>query len=135
MNEYLLDTHTLIWSLTMPSKISDSAKSIIESPDTIICVNAISFWEVSLKYRLGKLIIDPYNPAKFPAACRELNFNIEPLNPDITSTFFELPIIDDSHKDPFDRILVWIALNSNRPIISKDSSFKFYHDLGLKTIW
>jgi PIN domain nuclease of toxin-antitoxin system len=39
------------------------------------------------------------------------------------------------HKDPFDRMIIWQAINNGLPLISKDSSLSLYSDYGLKIIW
>lgn len=135
MKQYLLDTHTIIWSLISPSKISKRATEIIENPSNKIIANSMSFWEVSLKYRLGKLVINPLTPTDFPDACTALGFDLENLDISFASTFHELPIIDNKHRDPFDRMLIWTAIKTERPIISCDSNFGLYERLGLKVIW
>lgn len=135
MKQYLLDTHTIIWSLISPSKISKRATEIIQNPSNQIIANAVSFWEVSLKYRLGKLLINPLTPTDFLKACVTLGFELENLDVIFASTFHQLPILDSKHRDPFDRMLIWNAINTKRPIISCDSNFGLYESLGLEIIW
>ena len=53
--KYLLDTHTLVWLVTNTERLSLKVKKIFEDPGSQIFVSAISFWEVSLKFALGKL--------------------------------------------------------------------------------
>lgn len=45
---------------------------------------------------------------------------------------YKLPSGD--HKDPFDIMLIWYAIQNNIPLISRDRSFKQYESEGLKVI-
>ena len=130
---YLLDTHTLIWAITDLPKLSITARSILENPDHQILVSPISFWEISLKYALGKLELRNITPEDFPAACLEMDFDVLPLEPKITSTLHHLQA--SYHKDPFDRMIIWQAMCLGIPWLSKDSQIELYQSEGLKVIW
>ena len=49
------------------------------------------------------------------------------------STYFKLPKI--KHKDPFDRLITWQAINNNITLISKDKVVKEYQAFGLNVLW
>jgi len=49
------------------------------------------------------------------------------------STFHKLPRL--SHKDPFDRIIIWQAIQRKMTLVSKDRDFKAYRKFGLRTFW
>ena len=51
----LLDSHTVIWSMDNPAKLSRSAVQAIEneSNDRLISIGTV--WELSIKVQLGKL--------------------------------------------------------------------------------
>ena len=51
----LLDTHTLIWWLAGDPLLSGNAKAAVVDPDNEIFVSAASAWEITTKYRIGKL--------------------------------------------------------------------------------
>jgi len=51
----LLDTHTLLWWLVEPEKLSSLALAAINDPAATIFVSAASGWELATKSRLGKL--------------------------------------------------------------------------------
>jgi PIN domain nuclease of toxin-antitoxin system len=131
--KYLLDTHVIIWSLTETKKLSKNIKDILQNPDNEIIVSTISFWEISLKHSLKKVDLDNFLPENFPSACLEMGFEILPLNADISSTLHELKATH--HRDPFDRMLIHLALKSNIPLLSKDETIKLYKSEGLKVIW
>ncbi len=51
----LLDTHTLIWALTEPDRLSRRARQTIESPRAHVVVSAASAWEIATKVRRGPM--------------------------------------------------------------------------------
>jgi PIN domain nuclease of toxin-antitoxin system len=130
--KYLLDTHYLIWAITETSKLSKKVKIILENPKNTIFVSAISFWEISLKYSLGKLDLGPFQPENFPTAWEEMGCEIINLNAETSSTYHQL--LPKYHKDPFDRMLIWQAIKNNYTLISDDINVQKYVTEGLKVI-
>ena len=51
---FLLDTHSFLWTLFSPDKLSKRARTSILDPENEVFVTVVSFWEISLKYALGK---------------------------------------------------------------------------------
>jgi len=51
-----------------------------------------------------------------------------------TITFHDLPL-NNNHKDPFDRMIIWQAITNDIPLISKDKFFDLYKNYGLKLVW
>ncbi len=131
--KYLLDTHTFLWTVFEPEKIGARAKAIITDPDNVIFVSLISFWEISLKYSLGKLQLKDITPAEFPAIAKEMELQILEIDAEDVATFHELPRM--GHRDPFDRLIIRQAIRRKIPIITKDSEFKLYKPHGLRILW
>lgn len=130
--KYLLDTHYLIWAITETSKISEKNRLILENPANKIFVSTISFWEISLKYSIGKLDLGPFQPEDFPKACLEMGCEIIDIGSEITSTYHQL--LPKYHKDPFDRMLIWQAIKNNYSMVSEDVNVQKYVTEGLKVI-
>jgi PIN domain nuclease of toxin-antitoxin system len=131
--EYLIDTHTLIWSLTDSAKLSKKAKEILESEANTIYVSAVCFWEISLKFSIGKLELHGIVPSDFPALTENLGFNHLALSPEDAATYHQLT--PTHHKDPFDRMLIWQAIQQNLIVVTKDTKFENYRDKGLLVVW
>jgi PIN domain nuclease of toxin-antitoxin system len=131
--KYILDTHVLLWLLTNPKELSDNVKSIIENPKNEITVSAISFWEISLKFSIGKLTLENFIPEDFYQASVKMGFNLIPIKPEVTQSFHHLNSF--YQRDPFDRMLIWQAITENYTLITKDSTINLYKTEGLKTIW
>lgn len=51
----LLDMHALLWWFFDDPRLSETARSHIKNPDNDVLVSSASAWEISTKYRLGKL--------------------------------------------------------------------------------
>lgn len=129
--KYIVDTHVLLWTLLDPGKLSQNILSVYEQADEVQASN-INFWEISLKYKLGKLELEDLTPEDILTAAENSHFKIININSQITSTMYKLPLAE--HKDPFDRILIWYAIQNNIPIISRNGLFKQYENAGLKII-
>ena len=130
---YLLDTHVLLWALFDNELLSKSASSLIINPDNTIFVSLISFWEVALKYNIGKLSVSNITPEELPKYAEKAGFEILSLSPSEVSSVYRLPKL--KHKDPFDRLIIWQCITNNICLISKDSDLSEYKEHGLQIIW
>jgi PIN domain nuclease of toxin-antitoxin system len=54
----VLDTHTWVWWLDGDPRLSETARTVIESSDEL-GVSAISVWELATLERLGRLTLTP----------------------------------------------------------------------------
>jgi PIN domain nuclease of toxin-antitoxin system len=131
---YLLDTHTLIWSILQVDRIPAYVRSILEDSQNNIAVSVVSFWEVSIKCGLGKIQLNGVTPEDFPKEAEKSNFTILTLKPADAASGHQLPWLG-KHRDPFDRILIWQAMQNNMTVVSNDADFGLYRTIGLKLIW
>ncbi len=130
---YLLDTHVFLWAVFEPDRLSEKARQAIGDPDNTVYVSSATYWEISLKYALGKLVLTNVLPDALPDTSRQMDFEIMDVDADTASTFYRLP--RTKHKDPFDRLVVWQAIKKNVTLITKDKGIGVYRKLGLKTLW
>jgi len=130
---FLLDTHSFLWALFSPEKLSPSAAQKIRSSDNDVAISVISFWEISLKFALGKLELSGVEPEALPRFAEQMGMNIMPISPTEAASFHKLPKL--LHKDPFDRFIIWQAIQRKKTLISKDREFKEYLKFGLKIHW
>lgn len=129
----LIDTHVFLWIIFAPKKLSGKTKDLLSDPEIAKYISAITFWEISLKYQLGKLKLAGFLPDELPLVAQKIGFEILNLDAETTSAFYQLPKIKD--KDPFDRMLAWQAICQDCTLLTKDLSFTGYKNYGLKTIW
>lgn len=130
---FLLDTHTQLWALFDEDKLSKKAKAAIKNPENSIFVSVVSYWEISLKYALGKIELQGVTPDELPKLASGIGLETLAISAEDASSFYRLPRL--KHKDPFDRLIIWQAINRAIPLISKDRSTREYQKHGLETIW
>ena len=130
---YILDTHCFLLAIMDSKKLSRKAVEIISNIDNEIFISQISFWEISLKYSIGKLELKNVLPDVLPEVAYDSGFDILPLKSSELASCYKLPL--EKHKDPFDRIIVWQCLLNEYTLISKDIDIKTYKNHGLKIIW
>ncbi len=131
--KYLPDTHTFLWTLFDDGNLPDRSKDILADGDNEIYVSVITYWEISLKYSIGKLELEGVRPDDLPKKAGEIDIICLNVSEDEVSSFYNLPKI--KHKDPFDRLIIWQAIKRGMTLISKDKLFKDYKKFGLKTLW
>jgi PIN domain nuclease of toxin-antitoxin system len=128
---FLLDTHTLLWSRLDPAKLNQAHKDILGDTSAQKFISTISIWEISLKFALSKLELGGHTPEEFLSTAKELGFSVVSPESEVYASFYRLkPIID--HKDPFDRLLIWQAINSNLTLLSYDQKLSQYRPQGLR---
>lgn len=130
---YLLDSHTFLWALLDRNKLSLTFVRILEDATHPVYVSSISFWEISLKFRLGKLDLSGVLPEELPALAQETGFDFLPLVAVEAATYH---LVDaDWHRDPFDRMLIRQAILHDLTLLSKDKTISQYRSEGLKQLW
>jgi PIN domain nuclease of toxin-antitoxin system len=116
----LLDTHTFLWAAMYPEKLSCHARATILDAANDIHVSVMTFWEVSLKFALGKIELQGTTPEELPDAAIQMGFTLLTLAPQDAATFHQLPRFQ--HKDPFDRMLIAQADRSRATIRKRPPS-------------
>ena len=129
----LLDTHTFLWAAMSPEQLSRHARATILDAANDIHVSAVTFWEVSLKFALGKIELQGTTPEELPDAARQMGFTLLTLAPQDAATFHQL--LRGQHKDPFDRMLVWQSICQHLTLLSKDPDLRQYQPHGLRVLW
>jgi PIN domain nuclease of toxin-antitoxin system len=130
---YLLDTHVFLWTVFSPDNLPDKVRTAIEDPANTIYVSSVTYWEISLKYALGKLLLTNTLPDALPEIATRMGFETMALDDQTAPTFYKLP--RELHKDPFDRLVVWQAISQRVVLITKDKKLSSYKGHGLKTFW
>lgn len=116
----LLDTHTLIWGISEPEKLSEKTKELLSDVDNIILVSTASLWELQVKKSLNKIIL----PEDFIFQLQENGYELLNISYKHIEKLDEIPLI---HRDPFDRILIAQSMHENIPLITKDSEIAKYN--------
>ena len=124
----ILDTHAFIWLMNGDHQLSEKALIEIRNTENEIFLSDVSFWEISIKIKIGKLKFNNSfdNLSEFTI---DNNIKILPIK---FGYFKELLNLELHHKDPFDRLIIAQARIENMSIITIDEKFKLY-DISL--IW
>lgn len=119
----LLDTHIFLWLITGDQRLPEAMQRDILNPENEVYLSAISLWEISVKYQLGKLPL-PEPPENYLPVQRERHMIASlPLDEASVSQLAKLPSI---HRDPFDRILICQALEHRLTIVTVDEMIRAY---------
>jgi PIN domain nuclease of toxin-antitoxin system len=131
MSAYLLDAHSFLWSAFDPEKLSRPVRAELANCSNPVYVSSVTLWEISLKAGIGKLTLTHCLPDELPEIADRMGYLSLPLEPHEAASFHRLPRY--THKDPFDRMMIWQAIQRKLNLISKDSAFDEYHLMGLQT--
>ena len=129
----LLDTHSFLWAAMAPEKLSAKARKAVADPGNEVNLSTISFWEISLKFALGKLELVGCTPDDLVKVAADMGLAIAAPTPEESAGFHRLP--RQAHKDPFDRMLIWQCLQRRWTFVTRDGALDEYAALGLKTLW
>ncbi len=128
----MLDTHTLIWfmegNLSLPPKV----RELIMGTGNKSFVGIVSFYELTIKINIGKLKLK--KPiGDFLTDTIANHIEILPISQIHLTKYIELPVFD-THKDPFDRLIIATAISENATLLSSDGNFNLYKD-EVKVVW
>ena len=129
MKKLLLDTHTFIWWVSAPEKLSKKVLNLCKDRENTLILSVASVWEIQIKIQLGKLKIET-ELANLIDEQRQIN-DLEIL-PVLLEHVLILNNLTNYHKDPFDRLLVAQSQVENLDIVSKDQLIKKY---TVNVIW
>jgi PIN domain nuclease of toxin-antitoxin system len=125
----LLDTRTFLWIILNDEALSERARELHADPSNEVYLSAVSAWEISVKFALGRLPL-PEDPIRFIPEQRK-SHGIEPLALDEMACF-QLPRLPKLHHDPFDRMLICQAISESLTIVTPDRDIAQY---PVRTTW
>ena len=153
MNEIILDTITFDYLIRNQKALTPKALKSIQNADAVyLCITSI--WELSNHVREGLIPLKSPFEAFYQMALSQLGIIL--LDTQWTAlsylSKFDYQIIEkpwernedgvitsgvkrELHKDPFDRMILAHAISMNLPIVSPDTFFPSYQNLGLQVIW
>jgi PIN domain nuclease of toxin-antitoxin system len=124
----LLDTHTALWALDDPKRLSSKGRLLIEDSSNEILISPVVPWEIALK--ANKFHEKPHLlVTDFYFVLRKQGFtaiHVDPLHA------IRSGLLPFHHRDPFDRLLAAQSLELDVPLISIDGVFDRY---GVNSIW
>jgi PIN domain nuclease of toxin-antitoxin system len=127
----LLDTHYLVWAFTDTGRIPAALYKKLLDDQNEVYYSQASLWELSIKYRIGKLVIAGMSPEELYNEIESSFLKCKQLSNDELVSFHRLPI---EHRDPFDRLLIWQCIQSGLYFLSIDGEVDRYLNHGLKIL-
>lgn len=125
----LLDTSVVLWALLDPGKLSARAEEMLSDRSNDVLVSAASAWEISTKYRLGKLpdaglVVANYEEHLATLGASEVSISSSHA---LLAGAFEV-----DHRDPFDRMIAAQAVALSMPVVTSDAAFGLF---PCRVIW
>ena len=125
----LLDTHAFLWSTQADERLSTKAQAAFLDSQNALYLSAASYWEICVKYALGKLGLQPDWPNLLEQEIAANQISWLPIEKDHCQALTELPIL---HRDPFDRILIAQAQCEGMTLLTADGQIQRYE---VPTLW
>ncbi|MBI1872995.1 MAG: type II toxin-antitoxin system VapC family toxin [Acidobacteria bacterium] len=125
----LLDTHALLWWLDGDRRLSRKARGVIAEETNTIFVSAASAWEISTKFRLGRLPRAADVATDIQGSIASQAFTSLDMTVGHAQRAGGLP---GPHHDPFDRMLIAQSQIEDLPLVSNEDVFD---DYGVSRIW
>ena len=126
---YLLDTHTLIWWGLDATKLGARARDVLASGESDVFVSAASIWEISTKWRIGKLPEVANPQMQIPALIAKNRFR----GLGIAHEHAMLGgLLENDHRDPFDRLIAAQAIVEEMVVVTRDPKIAAF---GCAVIW
>ena len=119
----LLDTHVLLWLESGVARLGPRAQQALDDSswrDGEVGVSAISFWELAMLVRKGRL-----DPSLDPAGLREGFLDDGLVEVPLDGAIgIRAQFLDWAHLDPADRIIVATALEGHQLLTSDEQIHK-----------
>lgn len=113
----LLDTCTFLWLISDDDNLSTKARNLFQMPENEVFLSAVSFWEISVKYQIGKLPLPEHPKLYIPRKRDQHQIDSLSLYEDAVQHLSSLP---DIHRDPFDRMLICQAIQNDMVLLTPD---------------
>jgi PIN domain nuclease of toxin-antitoxin system len=127
----LLDTHTWLWQLADPRKLSGKARVALRDPEHGLWLSPMSVWEAVMLARRGRIVVGADPLAWVRRALVESPLAMAPVTHDIALGAEDLPGYDG--RDPVDRFLAATAIAMDLTLVTVDRSLRRYRKLP--TLW
>ena len=127
----LLDTCCIIWAISQPAALSQTAKTLLIADESEIHVSAISIAEIAFAVERDKIAIDRHWKKWFRHYVNLNEWQVDSIDLDIMEESYSLP--ETFHADPADRIITATARLKNYTLLTADRKILSYPHVN--AIW
>ena len=121
--KFLLDTHTVLWSLLEEDRLSPTAVAALDDSTNELHLSMASLWEATIKIASGKMRVPGQSVDYLLQKIEETGVKLVPILP---LHLQQLQVLPRLHGDPFDRIILCQSIVEQMPIISADTALRRY---------
>ena len=125
----LLDSHTLLWAIYSPDRLSNRVSLLLQDEANELVVSHATLWELLNKIGRGKLLLAGTSVNDVVERVMALGVTLFPIELNHMLLSSSLP---HHHSDPFDRMIIAQAMEENLPVLTSDAQFSAY---DIEIIW
>ncbi len=123
--KFIIDTQILIWFNLDNGKLKQRVLELITNPENLVYVSQISLFEIAVKQNVGKLSDLNWDTLTIRKQLEKDGFQFLNIENRHMQSYISL-LKFDSHRGPFDRLLISTAISEGLTVISADEKFKLY---------
>lgn len=120
----LLDTCAVLWSVSAPDRLTETARNALESPENTVSVCAISCAEIACGVDRGRIELDRHWKTWFRHYLDVNGWACLPIDQPVMEEAYSLPA--PFHADPADRTIVAAARIHGMAVVTGDRRILAY---------
>jgi len=120
---FLLDTHTLIWLVSEPRRISPRVRTMLTDTRNETYASAVNIFEAASRNSAARRIGTNISAEQILAETREAGINLLNLTPEHAAAVETIALF---HGDPFDRLLLAQAQVEGLQLVTHDERLAQY---------
>ncbi len=124
----LLDTQIFLWLIHDNRRLSDKYRQEIQNPNNEKFLSVVSIWECVIKYQIEKLNFPSSPEIYLPFQRREHLIKTLTIDENSIAQLINLPL---RHRDPFERLIIFQALQYDLKIMTQDKKIIAYPEIKI----
>jgi PIN domain nuclease of toxin-antitoxin system len=128
MNCCLIDTQIAVWIVQNDPRLKETLRTKIQGMSDGVFFSQVSLFELSIKQKIGKLPQFTTSIERVYSQLLENGLQFLTIQNSHIWAYQEIPLIE-THRDPFDRLILATAFVEKIPLVSADDKFEYYSDL------
>ena len=127
----VLDTCAVLWAVSQPEALSESAREALTAEDASVCVSPISCAEIACAVDRKRVVLDRHWRTWFRHHVTANQWQVIDIDLALVEEAYSLP--EPFHRDPADRLIVATARRLNAAVVTADKKMLAYPHV--QTVW